>query len=125
MRVRRVTGLWLALAIVMIFTSPLRAQEIWKGTAQQNNGEDYSVVIKLSVNSGETDYPELQCGGTLMRVGKSDNYSFYLEKITRNRSRCLDGSITLINTDNAITWVWVGTYNNGRPAIAWSRLTRQ
>jgi len=115
----------LAALAAALFATPLRAQEVWKGAVKQNSGaQNYSVVMTLSGSGGETDYPELKCGGTLTRVGQSGAYSFYVEKITRKGTGCIDGSITLVGSSGTIAWGWVGAYN-GQTYVAWSNLTRQ
>jgi hypothetical protein len=81
-------------------------------------------VLTLSDSGGETDYPELNCGGTLTRVGQSGAYSFYLEKITRRGVGCVDGAITLVNAKGMIAWSWVGVYD-GTTLVAWSSLTKR
>ena len=121
----RLTALWLGLAIVLCAT-PLRAQEVWKGQVKQNIGaSNYTVVLKLSGDRGESAYPELDCGGTLTRVGQSGAYSFYVETIARRGKDCIDGAVTLVKgNDGTIAWGWVGT-DKGETYVAWSSLTRQ
>ncbi len=122
---RRTTALWLGLLFVLVFALPLRAQEVWTGSVKQNNGAtDYTVVMTLSGNGGETDYPELSCGGTLSRVGEAGSYSFYLEKITRKGNGCIDGAITLVKANGTMAWGWVGAYQ-GETYVAWSSLKRR
>jgi hypothetical protein len=93
------------------FAAPLQAQEICTGTVKQNIGStDYTVVMSLSGSGGETNYPELDCGGMLTCVAESGAYSFYVEKITRRGNGCIDGAITLVSADGALVWGWVGVY---------------
>ena len=121
----RTTALWLALAVASASVGPLRAQEVWKGTVKQNIGsQNYTVVMTLSGDWGESDYPELKCRGTLTRVGQSGAYSFYIEKITRKGDSCIDGAVTLVNSNGRLSWGWVGAYE-GETYVAWSMLTRQ
>ncbi len=121
----RMTALWLGILIALAFAAPLCAQEVWTGPVKQNIGStDYTVVMKLSGDGGETDYPELGCGGTLTRIGEVGNYSFYLEKITRKGTHCIDGAITLVKANGTMAWGWVGSYD-GQTYVAWSTLTLQ
>src|SRR5262245_9542208 len=86
-----------AVAVALAFAAPLRADEVWTGRVKQNSGStDYTVVMRLSDDGGETEYPELKCGGKLTRVAESGGYSFYLEKITTAGTGCIDGAITLV-----------------------------
>jgi hypothetical protein len=113
------------LAFVLASATPLHAQELWKGTVKQNSGSsNYTVIMKLSDNGGETEYPELKCGGVLTRVGQSGPYSFYTEKITTKGTGCIVGTITLVRSDGAMAWGWVGAYK-GQTFVGWSSLTRQ
>ena len=123
---KRSAALWLGLAIATVSATPLRAQEVWRGQVKQNIGaSDYSVVLKLTDRGGESDYPELACGGTLRRVGQSGAYSFYVETITRKGKDCIDGAVTLVKAnEGTLAWGWVGT-DNGKTYVAWSSLRRQ
>ncbi len=112
-------------AIAFAFVAPVRADEIWTGVVKQNSGAtDYTVVMRLSDDGGEAQYPELKCGGTLTRVAQSGAYSFYLEKITTAGTSCIDGAITLVFSRDTMTWGWVGAYK-GQTYVAWSSLTRK
>jgi hypothetical protein len=119
------TALLIGLALAPMLAVPVRAQEVWTGPVKQNPpAADFTVVLTLSDSGGETDYPELNCGGTLTRVGQSGAYSFYLEKITRRGVGCVDGAITLVNAKGMIAWSWVGVYD-GTTLVAWSSLTKR
>jgi hypothetical protein len=123
---KRTATLWFAFALALAFANPLCAEEVWKGVAKQNIGaQGYSVVLKLTGAGGESDYPELKCGGTLTRAGEAGIYSFYLEKITRKGTGCIDGAITLVRSSSGtIGWGWVGVHS-GKTYAAWSSLTRE
>jgi hypothetical protein len=112
-------------AVAIALVAPSRADEVWTGRVKQNSrSSDYTVVMRLSGDGGETEYPELKCGGKLTRVAQSGDYSFYLEKITTAGIGCIDGAITLVSSRDAITWGWVGT-SKGETYVAWSSLTRK
>jgi hypothetical protein len=113
------------LALAPMFAGPAPAQEVWTGPVKQTGpSPDYTVVLTLTDGGGETDYPELKCGGTLTRVGQSGAYSFYLEKITRRGDGGVDGAITLVNAKGMMAWSWVGAYDS-QTIVAWSRLTKR
>ena len=123
----RTIAVGLAIASALAVAAPVHADDVWTGRVKQNSGAtDYTVVMRLSDDGGETDYPELKCGGKLTRVAQSGAYSFYLEKITSggDNTGCIDGAITLVFSRDAMTWGWVGAYK-GRTYVAWSSLTRK
>src|SRR5689334_19326143 len=72
----------------------------WTGTAAQNEGKsNYTVVMTITSTGAETNYPELNCGGKLKRVGSANGYVFYMETITRGGKKsggsCIDGAVTV------------------------------
>jgi hypothetical protein len=114
-----------AIAVAFGFAAPVRADEVWTGQVKQNNGPyDFTIVMRLSGDGGETEYPELKCSGKLTRVAQSGDYTFYLEKITTAGVGCIDGAITLVSSKDTLTWGWVGAYQ-GETLVAWSSLTRK
>lgn len=121
----RAPALWLAFAITFISVTSLSAQEVWRGEVKQNNGaSNYTVIMELSDNGGQTNYPELKCGGSLTLAGQSGAYSFYIETITTKGSTCIDGSVTVVRSSETIAWGWVGVFE-GQTFVAWSNLSRQ
>ena len=101
----------------------------WSGTVTQVGGESkYTVVLTLTGNAGQTDYPELNCGGKLTRIGASKDYVFYVEVITRGQAekggRCPDGTITVARAGDKLNWVWFGV-PRGDVIIAFGTLTRK
>ena len=45
----------------------------WTGTAAQNEGKsNYTVVMTITSTGADTNYPELNCGGKLKRVGSAN-----------------------------------------------------
>src|ERR1051325_5403662 len=62
----RMRTLGLGIAIAQACAAPAHSQEVWTGQVKQNSGAtDYTAVMRLSGDGGETDYPELKCGGIL------------------------------------------------------------
>lgn len=104
-------------------------QGTWTGTASQNTGgTGYQVVMTLTKHGGTTDYPSLNCGGTLTQVGTADGFVFYVESITRgglnSGGDCIDGTITVALTGEELAWGWVG-HHESDVYVAWSKLSRK
>ena len=101
----------------------------WAGNVTQNTGKsNYSVIITITGTGAETNYPELNCGGTLSRVGTSKGYVFFMETITRGGKNsggsCIDGAVTVAPAGTNLAWAWVGSYG-GQVYVAWSNLLRK
>jgi hypothetical protein len=101
----------------------------WSGPVTQIGRETkYSVVLTLTSTGGETNYPELNCGGKLTRIGASRSYVFFVEVITQGRrdkgGRCPDGTITVARAGDNLAWVWFGSVDN-EIAVAYGTLTRK
>jgi hypothetical protein len=101
----------------------------WSGLVTQVGGESkYTVVLTLTRNAGQTDYPELNCGGKLTRIGASKDYLFYVEVITRGQAekggRCPDGTITVARAGDKLNWVWFGIPQDS-VIVAFGTLTRK
>ncbi|NJO22595.1 MAG: hypothetical protein HC868_06185 [Sphingomonadales bacterium] len=100
----------------------------WAGAVTQPGSKPYSIVMTRQASGGETDYPDLQCGGKLTRAGSAGGYTFFLETITRGRldkgGRCIDGSITVTMAGAQLAWGWVGIHN-GQTLVAHASLKRR
>lgn len=100
----------------------------WVGPVTQPGSKPYSIVMTLQASGGETDYPDLQCGGKLTRAGAASGYTFFIETITRGRldkgGRCIDGSITVTMAGTQLAWGWVGVHN-GQTLVAHASLKRR
>jgi hypothetical protein len=101
----------------------------WAGTVAQNSGKsNYSVIMTITSTGAETNYPELNCGGKLRRVGTSKGYVFFMETITRGGKNsggsCIDGAVTVAQAGTNLAWGWVGSYG-GQVYVAWSNLLRK
>jgi hypothetical protein len=101
----------------------------WTGTVAQNSGKsNYTVVMIITSAGAGTNYPELNCGGKLRRVGTSKGYVFFMETITRGGKNtggtCIDGAVTVAPADKNLAWGWVGSYG-GQVYVAWSNLVRR
>jgi hypothetical protein len=100
----------------------------WTGKVAQNKGKSgYTVIMTITENSAETEYPELKCGGKLTRVGAANGYVFFTEAFTdegKKAGGCIDGTITVTPAGDKLVWGWVGAYKN-ETYVAWGRLVRK
>jgi hypothetical protein len=109
---------------VAVGQSPPAVLGTWTGKVAQNKGSTgYTVVMTISANAAETDYPELKCGGKLTRVGAANGYVFFTETITRG-GNCIDGTITVTPASDKLIWGWIGGFNN-ETFVAWGTLVRK
>ena len=111
------------------FAQPRTMFGTWAGNVAQNSGKsNYSVIRTITSTGAETNYPELNCGGTLSRVGTSKGYIFFMETITRGGKNsggsCIDGAVTVPPAGTNLAWGWVGSYG-GQVNVAWSNLLRK
>ena len=107
------------------FSQP-RLEGTWTGTLDQNVGSSgYNMVLTLTQQSGQSDYPGLNCGGTWTRVGAMGEYIFFVERITRGRvdqgGRCLDGTFTVAPAGGSLAVNWFSSYR-GKPHVGWALL---
>jgi hypothetical protein len=101
----------------------------WTGLVRQvGTAKGYQIAMTIHANGGDTDYPELACGGRLTRVASSGGYTFFLETITRGRldkgGRCIDGSVTISMAGEQLSWGWVGSHKD-QTIVAYSMLMRR
>src|SRR5947207_13366577 len=103
----------------------------WTGKATQvGRPGAYVVTVTLTKKEGTTTYPDQQCTGKLTRIGGSGNYVFYAEAITTNKfdpakkKGCLDGSVTLLRSGDALIYGWLGAYGD-KPIVAYATLIKQ
>ena len=113
--------------------SPVHAQEpsvagYWTGEATQSDGSTYVVLMNLTDSGGGTNYPSLNCAGTLTRVGSANGYVFLTETITQGGvaqgGTCIDGSITVALTGEGLAWSWTGQ-EDGIVSVAWGDLRKK
>jgi hypothetical protein len=102
---------------------------VWSGTVVQNEGSSgYAVVMSITATDATTDYPQLNCGGSLKRIASSDGYIFFTETITRGRhdqgGRCIDGTITIALAKGKLAWGWFGAFQ-GKALNAYALLSRK
>jgi len=101
----------------------------WSGQVTQVGSEaKLNIVLTLTTAGGETNYPELNCGGKLTRIGASHGYVFFVEVITRGQAekggRCPDGTITVARAGDNLSWVWFGA-PQGDVIMAFGSLARK
>ena len=111
------------------FAQPPTILGTWAGNVAQNSGKsNYSVIMTITSTGAETNYPELNCGGKLRRIGTSEGYVFFMETITRGGKNsggsCIDGAVTVAPAGTNLAWGWVGSYG-GQVYVAWSNLLRK
>jgi hypothetical protein len=72
------------------------------GAAEQNNGSAWSIRIEIqSAKDARIFYDSIPCAGRLQVTSKLDSKIWAQEKITENRSRCIDGGIVEIEQIDA------------------------
>jgi len=101
----------------------------WSGTVTQVGSESkYTVLLTITANGAETDYPEVNCRGKLTRIGASRSYAFFVEVIALGRAdkggRCPDGTITVARAGDNLAWAWFGSVQ-GDVVVAFGTLTRK
>src|SRR5579864_6162926 len=101
----------------------------WSGTiiyVQQS--VEYDVSLEITSQGAQINYPGLNCGGTLRRIGASADYVFYVQRITRGpvaeSGLCSDGTMTVARTGDKLAWTWFALVK-GNIATAQGVLTRQ
>lgn len=110
------------LAVLLVLAAacvpPAAAQSVvgtWTGTVQQAGEAPYPAEMTLtSPSSGSSNYPSLNCGGTLSGGGSGGVYRFR-ESITHGRATatsggCIDGTIEMVVRGNGMQWSWSGSW---------------
>jgi hypothetical protein len=101
----------------------------WSGTViQVQRSIEYAVSLQVTARGAQINYPELNCGGHLRRIGASAEYVFYVETITRgpvhDDGLCSSGTITVARAADKLAWAWFGLVK-GTITTADGLLTRQ
>ena len=112
---------------------PDPSEGTWYGSMRQvdlASEASYPMTLMLNGDRGTTDYPSLNCGGELERVGAaSGGYVVYKETITRGAfdkatgKGCVDGVVTLYAKADGLFLGWFGVFD-GQPMLASARLAR-
>jgi hypothetical protein len=112
---------------------PEPSEGTWYGSMRQvdvDGERSYPMTLTLNADHGTTDYPKLNCGGELERVGSaSGGYLIYKETITRGAFKktkgegCVDGVVTLHTEGDQMLVGWFGAFD-GQPMLASASLTR-
>jgi hypothetical protein len=100
----------------------------WKGEFTQIGSKTpYKLQLAVSPTGGETKYPDLHCGGKLIRIGASKSYAFFIEVITEGASTkggsCPDGTITMARSGDTLALSWFGDID-GNIIIAYGTLSK-
>jgi hypothetical protein len=101
----------------------------WSGeVVQVQRTIEYIVSVEVTARGAQTNYPGLDCGGKLSRVGVLAEYIFYVETITRGPAHddglCASGTITMARAGDKLAWAWFGLVK-GDIVTAYGLLTRQ
>jgi hypothetical protein len=87
----------------------------WSGTViQVQRTIEYAVSLEVAANGAQINYPGLNCGGNLRRIGAAAGYEFYVETITRGPAHddglCSSGTITMTRAGDKLAWAWFGLF---------------
>ena len=121
-------------AFLLLATPPAIAESElagrWTGVVQQSDGQTYPAVMEFDTEGrGRSDYPSLNCAGKLSGTGKKGSYRFR-ETIggssgrAGEAGRCVDGTISLSVSGDAMRWSWSGAWK-GKPITAAGTLVRE
>jgi hypothetical protein len=102
--------------------------ETWSGQVYQvGRASPFPVSMSISAKGVEIDYPERNCSGVLNLAGTYNEYSFYVEKITKGafdrikKSGCVSGAIVTQRVGTTLIWGWTGS-NDGLPFVVYGTL---
>lgn len=103
----------------------------WAGNSGQNPPSDfpYQTAINLYPDGsgmvGDVSYPELACGGTLTSLGATEEGWSFREDITYGDRRCIaSATVTLIESNGRLRFVWSGQSVAGEHYDAWADLAK-
>jgi hypothetical protein len=103
--------------------------ENWSGQLTQVGSQTpYKFELVIGPRRAETTYPDLDCTGTLTRVGASKSYVFFVEIITKGAvdkgGRCPDGTITVARAGNDLALFWFGSIESNT-IVAYGTLSKK
>jgi len=101
----------------------------WSGQLTQVGSQTpYKFELVIGPRGAETTYPDLDCTGTLTRVGASKSYVFFVEIITKGAvdkgGRCPDGTITVARAGNDPALFWFGSIE-ANTIVAYGTLSKK
>jgi hypothetical protein len=101
----------------------------WSGEITQvDSSTPFKLDLAISDKAAQTRYPDLDCTGSLMRVGSSKSYVFFVETITKGRAdtggRCPDGALMVARQGNNLALSWFGSIGEST-VIAYGVLSRK
>jgi hypothetical protein len=101
----------------------------WSGQLTQVGSQTpYKFELVIGPRGAETRYPDLDCTGTLARVGASKSYVFFVEIITKGTvdkgGRCPDGTITVARAGNDLALFWFGSIE-ANTIVAYGTLSKK
>ena len=92
----------------------------WTGKMKQvdASGEtEYAMLLRIDGQTGQTLYPELQCGAELVQIAAVDGYTIYIETVTEGRVDpstdlgCIDGFLIVQPYEDKLLVEWAGNYD--------------
>jgi hypothetical protein len=101
----------------------------WIGQLTQLGSDaPHKFELAITASGAETRYPDLDCVGTLTRVGSSKTYTFFVETITKGQAdkggRCPDGTITVARQGDKLALRWFGSIQDD-VVVAYGTLSRK
>ena len=101
----------------------------WSGQLTQVGSQTpYKFELVIGPRGAGTTYPDLDCTGTLTRVGTSKSYVFFVEIITKGAvdkgGRCPDGTITAARAGNDLALFWFGSIE-ANTIVAYGTLSKK
>jgi hypothetical protein len=101
----------------------------WSGQLTQVGSQTpYKFELVIGRRGAQTTYPDLDCTGTLTRVGASKSYVFFVEIITKGAvdkgGRCPDGTITVARADKDLALFWFGSIE-ANTIVAYGTLSKR
>jgi hypothetical protein len=86
----------------------------WIGQLTQVGSDTpHQFELAITASGAETRYPDLDCVGTLTRIGSSKSYVFFVETITKGQAdkggRCPDGTVTVARQGDKLALRWFGS----------------
>src|SRR5215470_20459638 len=101
----------------------------WSGQLTQIGSQTpYKFELVIGPRGAETTYPDLDCTGTLTRVGASKSFVFFVEIITKGAvdkgGRCPDRTIMVARAGNDLAFFWFGSIE-ANTIVAYGTLSKK
>ncbi len=93
-----------------------RPEGRWEGDVNQPGYPPYPMVLVFSGQGGTSEYPSLQCAGTLTFVDAPADTHRFRERIVTGREKCMDGLLITVQRKGDRTMVGAFTLSSGLSA---------